>query len=157
MSNNFDLRKFLTENKLTSTAKAITEWDDKSVKDYADAMSTAFGNKPKDKDKEKSSVNEYEHHYRKVGGECRKYNDEGDYTVVSMHYCQYNEAEKEKQEAPISEMNGGYIETMGDEFEEAMDLLAAAWSKWKNGPATEEYDIAPARADVLSYVKSVLI
>ncbi len=156
MSNNFDLRKFLTENKLTSTAKAITEWDDKSVKDYADAMSTAFGNKPKDKDKEKSSVNEYEHHYRKVGGECRKYNDEGDYTVVSMHYCQYNEAEEEKQKAPISEMNGGYVEAMGPDFDEAVDLLSHAWNQWKNGPATEDEDIEPAKADILEYVKSLL-
>ncbi len=156
MSNNFDLRKFLTENKLTSTAKAITEWDDKSVKDYADAMSTAFGNKPKDKDKEKSSVNEYEHHYRKVGGECRKYNDEGDYTVVSMHYCQYNEAEEEKQEAPINEMNGGYVEAMGPDFDEAVDLLSHAWNQWKNGPATEDEDIEPAKADILEYVKSLL-
>ncbi len=159
MSNNFDLRKFLTENKLTSTAKAITEWDDKSVKDYADAMSTAFGNKPKDKDKDKeeSSVNEYEHHYRKVGGECRKYNDEGDYTVVSMHYCQYNEAEEEKQETPISEMNGGYIEVMGDEFDEATDQLAQVWQRWKNGPATEDEDIEPAKEDILQYIKAVIL
>lgn len=111
MSNNFDLRKFLSENKLTTTAKVIKEWDDKSVKDYAGAMSTAFGNKPKD----------------------------------------------EEDKKPVSEMNGGYIEVMGPEFEEAMDLLAAAWSKWKSGPATEEEDIEPAKADVLSYVKSVLV
>lgn len=111
MSNTFDLRKFLSENKLTTTAKAIKEWDDQSVKDYADAMSTAFGNKPKDKESEK----------------------------------------------PVSEeMNGGYIEAMGPDFDEAMDLLAHAWSQWKNGPATEEEDIMPAKADILAYVKSVL-
>ena len=43
-------------------------------------------------DKKKSKVdettlNEYEHHYERVNGECRKYNDEGDYTVVSDFYC----------------------------------------------------------------------
>lgn len=111
MSNNFDLRKFLTENKLTTTSKAITEWDDQSVKDYADAMSTAFGNKPKDKEDKK----------------------------------------------PVSEeMNGGYIEAMGPDFDEAMDLLAHAWNQWKNGPATEEEDIEPAKADILAFVKTVL-
>lgn len=128
MSNNFDLRKFLTENKLTSVAKTVSE----------------------------TTINEYEHHYRKVGGECRKYNDEGDYTVVSMHYCQYNEAEEEKQEAPISEMNGGYVEAMGPDFDEAVDLLSHAWNQWKNGPATEDEDIEPAKADILEYIKSLL-
>lgn len=122
MSNNFDLRKFLTENKLTTTAR---------------------------------SINEYEHHYEVVGGECRKYNDEGDYTVVSMYYCQYNEAGKEKQEAPISEMNGGYVEAMGPDFDEAVDLLSQAWNQWKNGPATEDEDIELAKADILEYIKAL--
>ncbi|MFZ9219875.1 MAG: hypothetical protein ACO22Y_00065 [Sediminibacterium sp.] len=45
-----------------------------------------------------NSVNEYEHIYKLVGGECRKYNDEGDYTVVSMSYCRYNEGEKAKKD-----------------------------------------------------------
>ena len=219
MSNNFDLRKFLTENKLTSVAKNINEWDDKSVKDYADAMSKAFGNKPKEKESEKpvkeadgkvasdklnltgvnseiknaksfakallglaaklgeregfnpesntsirkameflkvasgegsqeQPINEYEHHYRKVGGECRKYNDEGDYTVVSMQYCQYNEGEVNESE--------GYIEVMGDDFDEAVDQIVFAWEQWKNGPATEPEDIEPARQDVVDYIKSLL-
>ena len=38
MSNNFDLRKFLTENKLTTTAKAVNE---------APNMPPVPGNKPK--------------------------------------------------------------------------------------------------------------
>lgn len=111
MSNNFDLRKFLSENKLTTTAKVIKEWDDKSVKDYADAMSTAFGNKPKD----------------------------------------------EEDKKPVSEMNGGYIEAMGPDFDEATDLLSHAWNQWKNGPATEEEDIELAKADILQYIKAVIL
>ena len=153
MSNNFDLRKFLTENKLTSVAKNISEWDDKSVKDYADAMSKAFGNKPKEEEPEKK-INEYEHHYRKVGGECRKYNDEGDYTIVSMHYCQYNEGEVNKPE--VNELHGGYLEVMGDEFHIAAKEIAKAWAEWKNGPATEPEDIEPARQDVLEFLKSMV-
>lgn len=124
MSNNFDLRKFLTENKLTTTAKVLT--------------------------KEEYTLNEYEHHYRKVGGECRKYNDEGDYTVVSMQYCQYNE------EAPVNELNGGYLEVMGDEFHIAVKQIAASWAKWKNGPATEPEDIEPAKADVIEFITSMI-
>jgi hypothetical protein len=109
MSNNFDLRKFLTENKLTSVAKNINEWEDKSVKDYANAMSTAFGNKPKEKESEKT-VKESE----------------------------------------------GYIEVMGDDFDEAVDQIVFAWEQWKNGPATEPEDIEPARQDVVDYIKSLL-
>lgn len=121
MSNNFDLRKFLSENKLTTTSKAITEkWDDKSVKAYADAMSVAYGNKPKDKEGGKPKDDAY----------IKK---------------------------PVSEMNGGYVEAMGPDFDDAIDLLAHAWNQWKNGPSTEEEDIEPAKADILSYVKSVLI
>lgn len=36
---------------------------------------------------EKNNIKEYEQHYRMVNGECRRYNDEGEYTVVSSHYC----------------------------------------------------------------------
>ncbi len=209
MSSNFDLRKFLTENQLTTTAKAVAEapnipmpgnkpkmppvpgqgsnnqapkntgasdkakavakealfqviastatltklgvLDANEAKQLEDLCQKAMGNLD-----EGATVNEYEHHYRKVGGECRKYNDEGDYTVVSMHYCQYNEAEEEKQKAPISEMNGGYVEAMGPDFDEAVDLLSHAWNQWKNGPATEDEDIEPAKADILEYVKSLL-
>ena len=34
-----------------------------------------------------TSLEEYEHHYEMVNGQCRRYNDEGDYEVVSSHYC----------------------------------------------------------------------
>lgn len=38
-------------------------------------------------DKGTDALKEYEHHYEVRNGECRRYNDEGEYTVVSMHYC----------------------------------------------------------------------
>ena len=221
MSNNFDLRKFLTENKLTSVAKIINEAAELSpieqelvnavvgdVNEAIDlgkilnkvkllaskglltvAMASAilascgtagtsdeifkreFDNLKKVDSIEnvqktridsisndiKSSpttatIKEYEHHYRKVGGECRKYNDEGDYTVVSMQYCQYNEGEKDQ----YADANGGYVEAMGPDFDKAIDLLSHAWNQWKNGPATEPEDLGPARADVLAYIKSIL-
>ena len=37
--------------------------------------------------KEADTLKEYEHHYEIRNGECRRYNDEGEYTVVSMHHC----------------------------------------------------------------------
>jgi hypothetical protein len=77
-----------------------------------------------------------------------KYNDEGDYTVVSMQYCQYNEGEVNESE--------GYVEVMGDDFDEAVDQIVFAWEQWKNGPATEPEDIEPARQDVVDYIKSLL-
>lgn len=217
MSNNFDLRKFLTENKLTSVAKTINEAAELSpieqklvnavmgdVNESIDlgkilnkvkllaskglltvAMASAIlascgtaGNSDEifkrelDNLKKVDSIEnvqktridsisndiksnpttvtikEYEHHYRKVGGECRKYNDEGDYTVVSMQYCQYNEGEVNESE--------GYVEVMGPDFDKAIDLLSHAWEQWKNGPATEPEDIEPARQDVVDYIKSLL-
>jgi hypothetical protein len=36
---------------------------------------------------EKDTLKEYEHHYKMVNGQCRRYNDEGEYTVVSAHHC----------------------------------------------------------------------
>jgi hypothetical protein len=104
-----DLRKFLAENKLTSTSKNINE---NSFKDYADAQAL--------KKREK-------------------------------------EAKEKETKKPISEMNGGYIEVMGDEFDEATDVLAQVWERWKNGPATEEEDIEPAKADILQYIKAVIL
>lgn len=55
-----------------------------------------------------SSVNEYEHHYRLVGGECRKYNDEGDYSVVSMSYCRYNEGKDYDKDGKVEKPEQEY-------------------------------------------------
>ena len=141
MSNNFDLRKFLTENNLTTTAKAVNEapnmppvpgnkpkmppvpgqgsnnqapktpgvsdkaknaakealfqviastatlknagvLDANEVKQLEDLCNKAMGNL-----NEGESLNEYEQHYEIRNGECRRYNDEGEYTVVNMSYC----------------------------------------------------------------------
>ena len=37
--------------------------------------------------KKKAELKEYEQYYKLVGGQCRRYNDEGEYEVVSMGYC----------------------------------------------------------------------
>ena len=36
---------------------------------------------------EESPLKEYEQHYEMVNGQCRRYNDEGEYDVVASHYC----------------------------------------------------------------------
>ena len=36
---------------------------------------------------EDDTLKEYEQHYEMVNGQCRRYNDEGEYTVVSDFYC----------------------------------------------------------------------
>jgi hypothetical protein len=38
-------------------------------------------------DQSKDALKEYEQHYEMVNGQCRRYNDEGEYEVVSSHYC----------------------------------------------------------------------
>ena len=49
--------------------------------------------------------------------------------------------------------NNGYIEVMGDKFNDAITLLTEAWIEWKNGPCTENSDIELAKEDIITYVK----
>jgi hypothetical protein len=76
-----------------------------------------------------TSVNEYEHHYRKVGGECRKYNDEGDYTVVSMHYCQYNEGKDYDKDGKIEKPEQEYKGVKDKAIKKATGKTEAAKAK----------------------------
>ena len=50
----------------------------------------------------------------------------------------------------------GYIEVMGPDFEEAIELLQSAWEEWKNGRETEPEDIPQAKQDILDYIASLL-
>tara|TARA_R110002153_G_scaffold64821_3_gene173704 strand:+ start:62994 stop:63248 length:255 start_codon:yes stop_codon:yes gene_type:complete len=45
-----------------------------------------------------------------------------------------------------------YIESMGPDFDNGLDLLADAWKDWKNGPMTEPSDIKPAQKELLNYI-----
>jgi hypothetical protein len=45
---------------------------------------------------------------------------------------------------------------MGDDFDAGVSKIVSAWTKWKKGPMTEHGDIAPAKAEILSYLKSQL-
>ena len=135
MSNNFDLRKFLTENQLTTTAKAISEAPNmppvpgqakpnaqpsnssstmtpENLAKFKEAlkllaqiagkqggipdglatplmkiMQTIHLDNSNQNTNEETAINEYEQHYEIRNGECRRYNDEGEYTVVNMSYC----------------------------------------------------------------------
>lgn len=59
----------------------------------------------------------------------------------------------ESADKPLAE---DYIESMGDDFDTGIDKIVAAWTKWKKGPMTEREDIAPAKAEILSYLKGKL-
>jgi len=72
-----------------------------------------------------ASVNEYEHHYRVVGGECRKYNDEGDYTVVSMSYCRYNEGKDYDKDGKIEKPEEEYKGVKDKAIKKAMGKTEA--------------------------------
>jgi len=50
----------------------------------------------------------------------------------------------------------GYVEVMGPDFDQAIELLQSAWEEWKNGRATEPEDIPQAKQDILDYVASLL-
>lgn len=62
---------------------------------------------------------------------------------------------KHLKESKIQEQ-GGYVEVMGPDFDQAIELLQSAWVEWKNGPATESGDIPQAKQDILRYIGSLL-
>jgi len=50
----------------------------------------------------------------------------------------------------------GYVEVMGPDFDQAIELLQSAWKEWKNGRATEPEDIPEAKQDILDYITTIL-
>jgi len=50
----------------------------------------------------------------------------------------------------------GYVEVMGPDFDQAIELLQSAWEEWNNGPATEPEDIPQAKQDIIDYIGSLL-
>ena len=59
------------------------------------------------------------------------------------------------KESRIQESEG-YVEVMGPDFDQAVELLQSAWEEWKNGPATEPEDIPQAKQDIIGYIGSLL-
>ena len=57
----------------------------------------------------------------------------------------------------VRKMHGGYIESMGDDFNKGLDRITMAFKEWYEGPMTELDDVMPAIEDVADYVKSRLI
>ena len=76
-----------------------------------------------------TSVNEYEHSYRLVGGECRKYNDEGEYTVVSMSYCRYNEGKDFDKDGKVEKPEAEYKGVKDKAIKKAMGKTEAKKAK----------------------------
>jgi len=64
---------------------------------------------------------------------------------------QAKQAAKQVQEE-AKPLNEEYVESMGPDFDNGLDLLADAWKDWKRGPMTEPSDIKPAQKEVLNYV-----
>ena len=51
----------------------------------------------------------------------------------------------------------GYVESMGPEFEDGVNMLIRAWEDWKMGPSTEPDMIPYAKKDILNYLKTQLM
>jgi hypothetical protein len=51
---------------------------------------------------------------------------------------------------------GGYVESMGPDFDRAVEKLVAAFGDWKEGPMTEPGMIPHAKTDVVSYIDQKL-
>lgn len=57
-----------------------------------------------------------------------------------------------KNTAEQQQLKEEYVESMGPDFDNGLDLLADAWKDWKNGPMTEPSDIKPAQKELFNYV-----
>jgi glycerophosphoryl diester phosphodiesterase len=57
--------------------------------------------------------------------------------------------QKEYNAKKGKKLNEEYVELM--ELEEGLEKIAEEWGRWKSGPATEKYDIKPARKEVLNF------
>lgn len=53
-------------------------------------------------------------------------------------------------------LNEEYVESMGPDFDNGLDLIMDAWKDWKNGPMTEPSHIKPAQKEVMKYIASWL-
>jgi hypothetical protein len=72
-----------------------------------------------------------------------------------IHNWQAKHLTKLLKENTIQE-GGGYVEVMGPDFDQAINLLKSAWEEWKNGPATEPTDIPQAKQDILEYIGNLI-
>jgi len=72
-----------------------------------------------------------------------------------IHNWQAKHLSKLIKENTVQESEG-YVEVMGPDFDQAINLLQSAWEEWKNGRATEPEDIPQAKQDILDYVASLL-
>ena len=55
------------------------------------------------------------------------------------------------------EMIGGYIDLMGPDFEDGVNLLGKAWDTWKAGSSTEPEMIDQARQDIMTFIQNKLV
>lgn len=55
------------------------------------------------------------------------------------------------------EMIGGYIDLMGPDFEDGVNLLGKAWDTWKAGSSTEPEMIDQARQDIITFIQNKLV
>lgn len=55
------------------------------------------------------------------------------------------------------EMIGGYVDVMGPDFENGVNLLGKAWNTWKAGELTEPEMIDQARQDIITLIQNKLV
>ena len=67
-----------------------------------------------------------------------------------------SELQKMINEAVLAEAAGGYVESMGPDFDKGIKLVVKGWKQWVSGPMTEKGDIKPAREDVVEYLEGLL-
>ena len=58
-----------------------------------------------------------------------------------------------EDKAPLKEE---YVESMGPDFDNGLDLIFDAWARWKKGPATESWMVKPAAKEVTYYIMDQL-
>ena len=121
MTDNFDMKKFLVENKLGAYSKLKTEGE--AAYEYEKGKAAGeklakedIGGDIGDAEAEKMMdfLAEYEVIYVERNGTCYRKDDEGNMDEVSMSYCRrYSEGKKEMDESDLNEDVSAFAELLG--------------------------------------------
>jgi len=121
MADNFDMKKFLTENKLGAYSRLKTEGEAAYEYEKGKEAGEKLAKEDMGKDIEDTKaagmmdfLAEYEVIYVERNGKCYRKDDEGNMDEVSMSYCsRYAESKEEMDESDLNEDVSAFTELLG--------------------------------------------
>ena len=144
MADNFDMKKFLVENKLGAYSKLKETEEGYMGTQYDSSEDMAV-------DIVKKGINEYEVIYVVRDGKCYRKDDEGNMDEVNMSYCRrYAEGKEEK----VEEAGQGSLMIV-DRIEEIVNNLARNISTNSNIPTQEKIGLVQALKELKDLVEDL--